>query len=584
MKNIIFTIAFLFFLLLHSCSNNESLKVRKITVDSSYLIIPIENKAPELGFFINDSLGKPSVLSYIRLARDTVDYWVKYPINQFLGKSIEINFEGTEIPSFGFNKINQANSLTTRYEQKYRPNFHFSPEYGWLNDPNGMVYFEGEYHLFYQYNPYGASWGNMHWGHAVSNDLLSWTYLGVPIVPDQNGAIFSGSTIIDKNNSAGFGKNAMIAVFTSDGSSQTQSIAYSTDRGRTFKMYERNPVIQNPGIPDFRDPKVSWNEDIKKWVMVLATRQTVTFYCSSNLKNWEKLSEFGDGIGSHGGVWECPDLFPIQYNGQTKWILLVSINPGGPNNGSATQYFIGNFNGKEFVADALPYPLWLDYGQDNYAGVTWNNLPVSDNRKIFIGWMSNWNYANDVPAENFRNAMTIPRELMLKNNGKHLILASSPVVELSNIEKVWRNIPEVEIKDSIMLTNLFDGLQGTYSIEMDVFPQSSKLFGFNLSNNRKESLKFRFNLLSNFLSVDRKQSGIVDFNRNFSNVSGAPIEANSKYHLKLIIDNASSELFVNNGELVLTNTFFPGEQMNLLSFVTSDGTIKVKNITVNKIN
>ena len=282
-------------------------------------------------------------------------------------------------------------------EGKWRQRYHFTPPVSWMNDPNGMVFYDGEYHLFYQHNPLGAEWGNMSWGHAISTDLMHWKQLNVALMPDHLGDIFSGCAVIDKNNTAGFGKDAMVAIYTSAGKVQSQSIAYSTDKGRTFTKYSANPVITNPGIADFRDPKVFWHNESNQWIMSLATKQTITFYGSANLKSWTRLSEFGDGIGSHGGVWECPDLVPLDYNGKTKWVLVVSINPGGPNGGSATQYFIGDFDGKTFRADALPYPLWMDYGRDNYAGVTWSNIPENDGRKIFMGWMSNWDYANNVP-------------------------------------------------------------------------------------------------------------------------------------------------------------------------------------------
>lgn len=573
------------FLLIQACANNENLVVKDIVADSKFLIIPVEDKAPETKFSIVDENGIKTIVSYIRIAQDTVDYRVKYPIETYKGKNIKLHFEGDSIPKFGIGKVYQADSLLAIPDEKYRPGFHFSPEYGWANDPNGMVYFDGEYHLFYQFNPYGTKWGNMHWGHAVSKDLISWDNLGYPIAPDKNGYIFSGSAIIDKNNTAGFGKDAMIAIFTSAGETQSQSIAYSTDKGRTFTKYEGNPVIKNPGNPDFRDPKVSWNDEISKWVMALATKQTITFYSSSNLKDWEKLSEFGEGIGSHGGVWECPDLFPLQYDGKTKWVLIVSINPGGPNNGSASQYFIGDFNGKEFKADDLPYPLWVDYGQDNYAGVSWSNIPSSDNRRIFLGWMTNWNYANEVPSEYFRSAMTLPRELFLKDNGVHLILASRPVEEMKKIESPYSENKAVTVKDSVYLSELLKGVKGTYSIEMDIIPGKSNKFGFKLFNSKKESLDFNFNLESKLLNVDRRKSGLVDFNSHFINISTAPLSMSKEYHLKLYMDKASSELFVNEGDLVITNILFPTEDMNMLSFWNQgEDSIQIKNIIVNKIN
>lgn len=572
------------FLMMFSCNISKGNTDISIKIDSSYLILPIQESANHINLSIISSDNDSSVISRLRLAKDSVDYWIKYPVEKHKNQEIVLHFEGNPVPNFGVNKIYQSNSLDFNYFENYRPRYHFSSELGWMNDPNGMVFLDGEYHLFYQHNPYGTKWENMSWGHAVSNDLLSWTDLGDPITPDKNGYIFSGSAVIDQNNTSGFGKNAMIAIYTNNGKSQAQSIAYSNDNGRTFKMYEGNPVIKNPGIPDFRDPKVSWNEEISKWVMVLATGQTITFYSSSNLKDWEKLSEFGNGIGCHNGVWECPDLFPLEYKGKTKWILMSSINPGGPNGGSATQYFIGDFNGKEFNADELPYPLWIDYGQDNYAGVSWNNMPETDNRRISLGWMTNWKYTEFVPTENFRNGMTIPRELFLKDNGKHLIVASYPVKELTTIEKEQSQINEIIVMDTVFQPDIFEDLKGSFSIDMDIYPGKSESFEIEFSNDIRETLIFNFNLKNKNVIVDRSKSGNVRFHPLFSRTSIAPLILRNKYHIKILIDKASSELFVNKGDLTLTNTFFPKKDMVNLTFRCKVGNIIVKNLFINKIN
>jgi fructan beta-fructosidase len=299
------------------------------------------------------------------------------------------------------NRSSENSSGMAVYET-YRPQYHFTPQTGWMNDPNGMVYYEGEYHLFYQHYPDSTVWGPMHWGHAVSQDLIHWQHLPVALYPDKLGYIFSGSAVVDWNNTSGLGTAEappMVAIYTYHDPGgerqgridfQTQGIAYSVDKGRTWTKYEKNPVLPNPGIRDFRDPKVSWNEVSKQWVMTLAVKDHIEFYGSPDLKKWSKLSEFGNTIGAHGGVWECPDLFSLKDGeGNSKWVLFVSINPGGPQGGSATQYFIGNFDGKNFMPqDTLAR--WIDYGADNYAGVTWSDIPASDGRRLFIGWMSNW--------------------------------------------------------------------------------------------------------------------------------------------------------------------------------------------------
>jgi fructan beta-fructosidase len=584
MKNIYLSILFtamLYFLQGCSAAKQDALHAvveYKITAD--YLLLPVEDNGQEFRMIVNYPKGKEQDVIVLRLAQTKIDYWVKLDVKDYIGKNIKLEFAGIKKSSFGINNIKQSDKFEFEYDETFRPAFHFSPEYGWMNDPNGMVYLDGEYHLFFQYNPYGTRWQNMHWGHAVSTDMVSWTYLPTPLAPDTLGAIFSGSAVIDMNNTAGFGKDAMIAIYTSAGKQQTQSIAYSTDKGRTFTKYEGNPVIANPGIPDFRDPKVRWHEQTQQWIMSLATKQTVTFYGSQDLKKWNMLSTFGDGIGSHAGVWECPDLFPLTYEGVTKWVLLVSINPGGPNHGSATQYFVGDFDGKNFVADALPYPLWLDYGRDNYAGVTWSNLPKSDGRTILMGWMSNWDYANDVPTHYFRSAMTIPRELALQHNGRHLQLTNFPVKELAKLRGKQTSISDQMIQKEIVFDNILTDNKGIFEIEMTLKPNSAKVFGFSISNKEGESVRYVFDLKQNSLMVDRKKSGLTDFNHNFASVAFAPITRKESYQVKLLVDRASSEIFINGGEAVLTNIHFPASWYNILTFFTEDNAWKAESISI----
>jgi fructan beta-fructosidase len=563
-------------------SSGENLSVN-YQIQSSYILIPIEEKAAEVRTTVNFNGDKVNPVYYLRLAHTKIDYWVKLDVKNYKNKTVSLTFEGVENTLLGIENIKQSDKFEFEYNEKYRPQFHFSPEYGWMNDPNGMVYFEGEYHLFYQYNPYGTMWGNMHWGHAVSTDLTSWTYLPTALAPDSLGDIFSGSAVIDVNNTAGFGKNAMIAIYTSNGKTQQQSIAYSTDKGRTFTKYAKNPVLHNPGITDFRDPKVSWNEAANQWVMALATKQTVTFFGSPNLKDWTKLSEFGEGIGSHAAVWECPDLFPMTYQGKTKWVLIVSLNPGGPNGGSVTQYFIGDFNGKTFKPDALPYPLWLDYGRDNYAGVTFSNIPKTDGRRIFLGWMSNWDYANQVPTKNFRGANTVPRELTITNNGKHLILSSYPVRELTNLKGKVIVKSNLLVEKETTITELLKNNEGSYEIEMTIKPENAGVFGFSLNNSKNETLKFNFDNTTGFLSIDRKKSGLIDFNDRFAMGMNAPLIKRDVYRIRLLVDKASAEIFVNEGEITMTTLFFPTETMNQLKFYSNDGKFSVENIKINNI-
>ncbi|GHV15729.1 2,6-beta-D-fructofuranosidase [Bacteroidia bacterium] len=547
--------------------------------DKKYLLIPIEDSAQEISTRLiidNETKGVPI---NIRLAQTKISYWVPIDIEKYRGNNIDLIFSQIAKDNLGYSQIKQSNDFHFDSNEKYRPAYHFSPKYGWMNDPNGMIYHNGKYHLFYQYNPYGSVWGNMHWGHAISKDLKRWEHLPVAIAPDSLGTIFSGSAVIDKNNTAGFGKDAMVIFYTSAGKTQTQSIAYSLDNGQTFTKYKENPILTDPNIIDFRDPKVFWHESSHKWIMSLATSQTITFYGSRNLKEWEKLSEFGEGIGAHGGVWECPDLFPLDYNGQKKWVLFVSINPGGPNNGSATQYFIGDFDGRIFKADDLPYPIWLDYGRDNYAGVTWSNAP--DNRKVFIGWMSSWDYANQVPTVNFKSASTLPRELKLIHNGKHLVVGNSPLKDIIDLRNESKKIKDIQVEGAYTIDKLLDKNDGAYEVAMTLITKGIDRFSFTLENRRKEELKYSFNLKDEVLLTDRSKSGITNFSEKFATeeIKASLVKKNT-YKIRLFIDNASSELFINDGELVSTNIIFPSEPYNSLKF---EGNINVQDISVHKI-
>lgn len=465
--------------------------------------------------------------------------------------------------------------------EPYRPQFHFSPAKGWMNDPNGMVYHNGTYHLFFQHSPDTKIWGPMHWGHATSKDLVNWTEQPIALYPDSLGTIFSGSAVVDKENTAGFGKNALVAIFTyhndkieqaKTGLHQYQGIAYSTDEGKTWAKYKGNPVLPNPGIWDFRDPKVMWHEASKQWVMSLATKQSITFYGSKNLKQWQKLSEFGNNIGAHGGVWECPDLFSLSVDGITKWVLLVSINPGGPNGGSATQYFIGDFDGRKFIPDHNKTQ-WADYGSDNYAGVTWDN---TGNRKVFIGWMNNWDYANKIPEQGFRGAMTIARELSLKKIDGTYFLVANPVQELSKI------IGKNNIKESLTVANTSDlsaqtaTLNGRY--ELEIATQQLADFELKLSNSKNDELLIGYDKANNNFYVDRTKSGLVDFEKNFAKKTVAPrVAKDGQITLRLILDTTSAELFADDGLTVITNTFFSQEPLTNLN-ISTNAPLSVKSI------
>lgn len=546
-------------------------------IDKQYILLPIEENAPDKKLNIQYQDGLKSVF-WMRIAETKIDYWVKLDVNTQIGKALSITFEQAEKALLGINNIKQSDTFEFEQHETYRPQFHFTPPYGWMNDPNGMIYFDGEYHLFYQYNPYGNKWGNMHWGHAVSRNLINWEHLPVALSIDSLGDIFSGSAVIDVNNTAGFGKNAMVAIYTSNGKTQQQSIAYSTDRGRTFTKYQENPVIINPGIVDFRDPKVSWHNPSKQWIMALATKQTITFYGSPNLKEWTRLSEFGEGIGSHAGVWECPDLFPLTYKGKNKWVLLVSINPGGPNGGSATQYFIGDFDGKTFTADNLSYPLWIDYGRDNYAGVTFSNIPQADGRRIFIGWMSNWDYANDVPTKAFRSAMTIARELTIKNNGQHPVLCTYPVKEFNQqfITKKAATLSS-EYRSIGFYAEEIDKFKNNFDLQTVVKTNGTGTFEISLQNDLKESIVFKFDLDKHILITERAESSLSFDNQNFRKSISAPLPELKTLNIRIVVDNASTELFINDGLVSSTNIVFPQEYWDSVVWTSySSSTVSMK--------
>ena len=458
----------------------------------------------------------------------------------------------------------KAQSGVKMKDEMHRPQIHFSQKAHWINDPNGMVYLNGTYHLFFQYYPESTVWGPMHWGHATSKDLIHWKELPIALYPDSLGYIFSGSAVIDKNNTSGFGKNGkapMVAIFTHHNpvfekenrdDVESQSIAYSLDEGKTWTKYAANPVVKNPGIKDFRDPKVMWYEPQKKWVMTLATKDRITFYSSPNLKDWTKESEFGEQAGAHGGVWECPDLFTLDHNGKKVWVLIVNINPGGPNGGSATQYFVGNFDGKNFTASHTD-TRWVDYGPDEYAGITWGN---TGNRKIFLGWMSNWQYSTLVPTKNWRGAMTLPRELKLKQVGKDLLIASEPVKELAILQTKKVVADSIDISAKVNLATHTGSLKLPCRINLSM--ENTNDFSLTVSNDLKEKLVIGFNKKKHQFFIDRTASGKIDFEKGFAGVHAAPrFSADTKMTFSLVIDVSSLELFADDGLTVMTETFFP---------------------------
>jgi fructan beta-fructosidase len=476
--------------------------------------------------------------------------------------------------------------------EQYRPQYHFTPKTGWMNDPNGMVYYEGEYHLFYQHFPDSNVWGPMHWGHAVSSDLVHWEHLPIALYPDQHGMIFSGSAVIDYKNTSSLGsvdKPAMVAIFTQHSMEgekagrhdfQTQGIAYSNDKGRTWTMYQQNPVIKNPGKHDFRDPKVFWHDASQQWVMILAVKDHVELYSSKDLKDWKYQSDFGNGLGEHDGVWECPDLFEMKMEGTDKkrWVMLVSINPGAINGGSGTQYFIGDFDGKSFHSDTETSS-WLDYGKDNYAGVSWNNIPDADGRKLFIGWMSNWQYATIVPTYVWRSATTVARTLALVETESGWRVSSNPVEELRTLRM------DSIVYDSFLSSNEKQSKEiklDQQAFELDFLVERDQLddgFEIEFSNSKNENLRIQLDAKSNQFNIDRTRSGI-GFSKDFVGIhSGNRSYKEKNIQIKLLVDDSSLEIFIDNGTLVMTELLFPSEPFSLLK-IKSNGGVTIKTVAL----
>jgi fructan beta-fructosidase len=484
----------------------------------------------------------------------------------------------------------KSNLLSSeKYTENYRPQYHFTPESNWMNDPNGMVYYEGEYHLFYQYHPYSTVWGPMHWGHAVSKDLIHWEHLPIALSPDENGAIFSGSAVVDWKDSSGFfnGGTGLVAIFTSaDGPKQTQSIAYSNDKGRTWSTYEGNPVLIDKSCPDFRDPKVFWHEESNKWIMVLAVGNHVRIYLSDDLKTWDFASEFGRDTGSHDGVWECPDLFelPIGDTNIKKWVMIVSIgNDDAHPEGSRTQYFIGEFDGKTFVNDNPDDTvLWLDYGRDNYAGVTWSD--TMDQRRVLIGWMSNWKYANITPTKEWRSAMTLPRELSLNNTSEGIRLTQTPVKEIESLRKEKRKWQDLIIHSNI--DNLLSDCNGKEIELLAEFELNSAIeFGFEVRASNEEKTIIGYDTTTQELFIDRQHSGETSFHPLFACRHTARVEPEGgRVRLRLFLDWSSVEVFANSGETIMTDLIFPSSTSEGLALFASGGDVSLVSLEIYHLN
>lgn len=494
----------------------DSLTVIHITYPANYILLPIEEEAMESQVLLDTGEATDTDMD-IRLAQTKVDYFV--PLALPAGaKTATVRVRNKSKDALCWKEIKLSDTFDTANTDKFRPVYHHTPLYGWMNDANGLVYKDGEYHLYFQYNPYGSKWGNMHWGHSVSRDLVHWEHLPPAIARDTLGHIFSGSSVVDKENVAGYGAGSILAFYTSasDKNGQIQCLAFSKDNGRTFTKYEKNPILcPSDGLKDFRDPKVFRYEPEDKWVMIVSADKEMRFYDSKNLKDWNYMSSFGEGYGVQPCQFECPDMVELPIDGdinRKKWALIVNVNPGCYFGGSATQYFTGNFDGTKFICDNQPnVTKWLDWGKDHYATVCFSN---TCDRIIAIPWMSNWQYANIVPTKQFRSANALPRELGLYEQDGEFYVSITPVKEVRDIRKEVREISTFMVDTEYHVDTLLNENSGAYEIEMQFVNGTANIMGFKLFNEKGEEVDIYLDLLESRLVMDRTKSGIVDFGRN----------------------------------------------------------------------
>ncbi|MBU3837522.1 MAG: GH32 C-terminal domain-containing protein [Candidatus Phocaeicola faecigallinarum] len=587
----------------------DTLTIVHITNPSKYLILPIQESCNE-GKVKLDTGSPADMAMDVRLAVDSVEYYVPFALPQGVKEAV-VTIGRVAANAVCWDNISLADTFDTSNTDYYRPEYHHTPLYGWMNDANGLVYKDGEYHLYFQYNPYGSKWGNMHWGHSVSKDLVHWQHLDPAIARDTLGHIFSGSTVIDKNNSAGYGKDAMIAFYTSasDEHGQIQCMAYSNDNGRTYTKYENNPILTPfDGLKDFRDPKVFWYEPAQKWYMIVSADKNMRFYSSTDLKQWEYLSQFGEGYGVQPNQFECPDFIQLPVDGNKdnmKWVMIVNINPGCPFGGSATEYFIGDFDGKEFKCDTdKSVTKWLDFGKDHYATVCFSN---TGDRIIAVPWMSNWQYANVTPIRQYRGANALPRELSLYTKNGEIYMAANVVKETEALRKSTRNIESLSVEGETVIDSITDGLNSGVELEMDIVPGKAQTVGFDIMNAKGEKTKIYLDLKSGRAVMDRTESGLIAFGEkaephfkenhdrrktesinyinDFALGTWAPLSLceGKSYHLNVFVDKCSVELFVDGGRIAMTNLVFPTEVYNSLRFYTEGGKAEVKNLSIHKL-
>lgn len=570
---------------IHHLANEQNI----VSVEEAmrYLLLPVQDDAPEAKLCVVENNRQATVIINVRLARERVDYYVPLDLEAFVGRNVKIDVQGMPQGSLCWEKMRLSDTFDTANTEKFRPAYHHTPAYGWMNDPNGMFYKDGVWHLYFQHNPYGSTWGNLAWGHSTSTDLVHWQYEGDPVMADALGLIFSGSSVVDKDNTAGFGAGTIVSFYTSAKSSpwgdvQMQSMAYSTDGGKTFTKYDGNPVITSTAR-DFRDPKVFWYAPGKHWVMMLAVGQEMQIWSSADLKDWKYESSFGAKQGAHGGVWECPDLveLPVEGTKEKRWVLICNINPGGPFGGSATQYFTGTFDGKKFTNQFPTKTKWMDYGKDHYATVTFSNAP--DGRCVALGWMSNWQYAAVVPTKQYRSANTIARDLTLYRQGGDLLLKSAPSKEIEKARSTKKSVPQFNVSDSYEIASLLDGNDGAYEIEMEIKNNGAEKIAFTLQNAKGENVMMYYDTATRQFVMDRSNSGETSFSPDFPAMTVAPAADVDDIRLRLFVDRSSIEAFGDGGKFVMTNIVFPAEPYNKMKFESVRGSFTVKKMNVYKL-
>lgn len=600
-------------------SRSGDTTIVKITNPKKYLILPIEESRDESHVLL--STGSPAdTWMDVRLADKKTDYCVPFALGN--GNSATVKILNIAPDALALKSLQMSDTWNVENTDYYRPIYHHTPSYGWMNDANGMVYKDGEYHLYFQYNPYGSKWGNMHWGHAVSTDLMHWKELQPAIARDTLGHIFSGSSVVDYGNTAGYGKGAIIALYTSasDKNGQIQCMAYSTDNGRTFTKYDGNPILRPfDGIKDFRDPKVFWHEPAKAWYMIVSADKEMRFYKSDDLKRWTYISSFGRGYGMQPCQYECPDFVQLPVNGDKsdmKYVMLMNVNPGCLFGGSATEYFVGDFDGKNFTCIDDPHvPKWLDYGKDHYATVCFSN---TGDRVIALPWMSNWQYANVTPIKQYRGANALPRELSLYTKDGHYYVAANVAQEVKSIRGETNIIEDLKTSDSVEYKTVASGCDGAFEIEFDVIPAAGGKAGIEIYNDKDENTRIYLDLKQMRVVMDRTESGLTDFGElaephdiekkadaerisnggqpmrmvnavnyknDFALGTWAPLNLceGKTYHIDIFVDKCSVELFVDGGRIAMTNLVFPTKPYDSVKFFSENGQSAFKQIKVYKL-